>query len=48
MIYDLFEELCGARFTVSYTRVGGLAQDMPARLARPRAALRPARWCRRR
>jgi NADH-quinone oxidoreductase subunit D len=28
-IYDLFEELCGARFTVSYTRVGGLMQDMP-------------------
>jgi NADH-quinone oxidoreductase subunit D len=29
-IYDLFEELCGARFTVSYTRVGGLAQDAPS------------------
>ncbi len=28
-IYDLLEELCGARFTVSYTRVGGLMQDMP-------------------
>ncbi|TWT46049.1 NADH-quinone oxidoreductase subunit 4 [Phycisphaerae bacterium RAS1] len=28
-IYDLFEEICGARFTVSYTRVGGLAQDIP-------------------
>jgi len=28
-IYDLFEELCGARFTMSYTRVGGLAQDAP-------------------
>ncbi len=28
-IYDLFEELCGARFTVSYTRVGGLSQDAP-------------------
>jgi NADH-quinone oxidoreductase subunit D len=29
-IYDLFEAICGARFTVSYTRVGGLAQDMPS------------------
>ncbi|MBN2448321.1 MAG: NADH-quinone oxidoreductase subunit D [Phycisphaerae bacterium] len=28
-INDLFEELCGARFTVSYTRVGGLMQDLP-------------------
>ncbi len=29
IIYDLLEELCGARFTVSYTRVGGLSQDAP-------------------
>jgi len=29
IIYDLFEEICGARFTVSYTRVGGLMQDIP-------------------
>jgi len=28
-INDLFEEICGARFTTSYTRVGGLANDMP-------------------
>jgi NADH-quinone oxidoreductase subunit D len=28
-IYDLFEQICGARFTTSYTRVGGLMQDMP-------------------
>ena len=28
-INDLFEEICGARFTTSYTRVGGLASDMP-------------------
>ena len=27
-IYDLFEEICGARFTTSYTRVGGLSQDI--------------------
>jgi len=25
--YDIFEALCGARFTNSYTRVGGLMQD---------------------
>ncbi len=28
VIYDLFEEICGARFTTSYTRVGGLMQDI--------------------
>jgi len=28
-IYDLFEEICGARFTVSYMRVGGVARDYP-------------------
>ncbi len=27
-IYDLLEEICGARFTVSYTRVGGLMYDI--------------------
>ena len=27
-INDLFEEICGARFTTSYTRVGGLMQDI--------------------
>ena len=26
-IYDIFESLCGARFTNSYTRVGGLMRD---------------------
>ncbi len=30
LIYDLFEEICGARFTTSYTRVGGLMQDITA------------------
>ena len=29
IIYDLFEEICGARFTTSYTRVGGLMYDIP-------------------
>jgi NADH-quinone oxidoreductase subunit D len=28
-IYDLCECLCGARFTTSYTRIGGLANDLP-------------------
>jgi NADH-quinone oxidoreductase subunit D len=27
LIYDIFETLCGARFTNSYTRVGGLMHD---------------------
>ncbi len=27
VLYDIFETLCGARFTNSYTRVGGLSQD---------------------
>ena len=29
IINDLFEYICGHRFTTSYTRVGGLAMDMP-------------------
>lgn len=28
-VYSLFEKLCGARLTVSLTRVGGMAQDAP-------------------
>ena len=28
-LYRLFEELCGARFTTSYTRVGGVIRDLP-------------------
>jgi NADH-quinone oxidoreductase subunit C/D len=31
MVYTLFEKLCGARLTVSMTRVGGMAQDAPER-----------------
>ncbi len=27
-LYDIFEHLVGARFTTSYTRIGGLAHDM--------------------
>lgn len=26
--YDLFERICGARFTTSYTRIGGVANDI--------------------
>ena len=29
-VYTLFEKLCGARLTVSLTRVGGMAQEPPA------------------
>jgi NADH-quinone oxidoreductase subunit D len=32
-IYNLCECLSGARFTTSYTRIGGLAHDMPAEFA---------------
>ncbi len=28
-LYNLMEQLCGARFTTSYTRIGGLARDIP-------------------
>src|SRR3954465_12722388 len=28
-LYSLFEQLTGARFTTSYTRIGGLARDLP-------------------
>src|SRR5207237_8093174 len=30
-LYDLFELLTGARFTTSYTRVGGQIRDLPER-----------------
>ncbi len=28
-LYDIFELICGARFTTSYTRIGGVANDIP-------------------
>ena len=31
-IYDIFETLCGARFTNSYTRVGGVMHDITPRV----------------
>jgi NADH-quinone oxidoreductase subunit D len=27
-LYDIFEQVCGARFTTSYTRIGGVANDV--------------------
>src|SRR5687767_12385609 len=30
LIWDRTEELCGARLTVSYVRIGGVVEDMPA------------------
>ena len=27
-LYDIFELICGARFTTSYSRIGGVAQDL--------------------
>ncbi len=39
-VYDLLEACCGARLTVSYVRIGGLAQDVPEDfVARCRQAL---------
>ena len=29
LIYDIFEAVCGARLTTSWTRVGGLMRDVP-------------------
>lgn len=29
-LYDIFEKICGARFTTSYTRIGGVVNDIPA------------------
>ena len=29
-IYTLIERICGARFTTSYTRIGGVERDLPA------------------
>ncbi len=46
-LYDLFEEISGARFTVSYMRVGGVMRDAPAGwLGRVRQFIEdfPAKW----
>ena len=31
-LYDIFELICGARFTTSYTRIGGVANDIPKKV----------------
>jgi len=44
VIYDLLEACCGARLTVSYVRIGGLADDVPEDFeARCRAAIASVR-----
>jgi NADH-quinone oxidoreductase subunit C/D len=44
VIYDLLEACCGARLTVSYVRIGGLAADVPEDFeARCRAAIASVR-----
>ena len=44
VIYDLLEACCGARLTVSYVRIGGLADDVPQDFeARVKAALEACR-----
>ncbi len=30
LVYDWIEKLCGARLTTTYTRIGGVARDIPA------------------
>ena len=37
-INDLLEELCGARLTFSYMRIGGVAYDLHRRAGVPRPA----------
>ena len=32
-ILDMFEDLCGARLTYNYLRIGGVSQDLPAKVA---------------
>ena len=40
-IYDIFETLCGARFTNSYTRVGGVMHDITPQVDREDSRLSP-------
>ena len=44
VIYDIFETLCGARFTNSYTRVGGASHDMTSDCRRKGASFRQKRF----
>src|SRR6476469_9327717 len=40
-LFELLEEVCGARLTVSYMRVGGVAADMPDEWGRKVVAVLP-------
>lgn len=41
LLWDLHEEVTGARLTVSYARIGGLKDDLPAEFANRWAAVEP-------
>lgn len=34
-VHNLYELICGARFTSSYTRIGGMTRDLPAGIDKP-------------
>lgn len=34
-VHNLYELICGARFTSSYTRIGGMTRDLPAGVEKP-------------
>ncbi len=34
-VHNLYELICGARFTSSYTRIGGMTRDLPAGIEKP-------------
>jgi len=34
-LYDIFQQICGARFTTSYTRIGGVANDIDDHVLEP-------------
>ena len=43
-IWDLVEEVTGARLTVSFARIGGLKEDLPANFAERWEATEPRLW----
>ena len=44
LLWDLHEEICGARLTVSYGRIGGLKHDLPEDFIERWAAVEPRLW----
>ena len=34
-VHNLYEQICGARFTSSYTRIGGMTRDLPKGIEKP-------------